>query len=97
MNIAGAVLLVVLVIVGLTFSLLNSTPVEFSYYFGSTVLPLAFALIIAMVVGVLLGALGVLGIVIKLKRESMRLKKVIKASERELSQLRSSANLPKIG
>lgn len=90
MNIIGIIFFVLLILVGLSFSLLNATPVEFNYYFGSAVLPLAFALMIALVVGILFGALGVLAVAIKLKRESMRLKKIIRASERELSQLRAA-------
>lgn len=89
LNIITIIFFIILIILGLTFSLLNSTPVELNYYFSSIQLPLAFALVTALVIGVLFGALAVLSMVVKLKRETMRLKKTIRASERELSQLRA--------
>lgn len=89
LNIITIIFFIILIILGLSFSLLNSTPVELNYYFSSIQLPLAFALVTALVIGVLFGALAVLSMVVKLKRETMRLKKTIRASERELSQLRA--------
>ena len=89
LKITGIIFFAALLTVGLSFSLLNSTPVEVNYYFGSAEMPLAFALIITLATGTLLGILGMLSVVIKLKRESMHLKKTIRASERELSQLRA--------
>lgn len=89
LKIIGIIFFVVLLTVGLSFSLLNSTPVELNYYFGTIQLPLAFSLIISLATGTLLGIFGMLSVVIKLKGESMRLKKTIRASERELSQLRA--------
>jgi putative membrane protein len=89
LKIIGIIFFVVLLTAGLSFSLLNSTSVELNYYFGSAEMPLAFALVITLAIGALFGILGMLSVVIKLKRESMRLKKTIRASERELSQLRA--------
>ncbi len=89
LNIITIIFFIILIILGLSFSLLNSTPVELNYYFSRIQLPLAFALVTALVIGVLFGALAVLSMVVKLKRETMRLKKTIRASERELSQLRA--------
>lgn len=89
LKIFGTIFFVVLLTLGLSFSLLNSTPVELNYYFGTVELPLVFALVFALAVGALLGILGMTGVAIKLKRENMRLKKIIKASEREQSQLRA--------
>lgn len=89
MRVIGVIFFVALLAVSLSFSLLNSVPVTVNYYFGSVELPLVLALMATLTMGVLLGVLGMLTIIFKLKRESMRLKKVIKASERELSQLRA--------
>lgn len=89
LKIIGTIFFVVLLTVGLSFSLLNSTPVALNYYFGTVELPLVFALLLALMTGTLLGILGMLGVVIRLKRENMRLKKTFSASERELSQLRA--------
>ncbi len=88
LNIISIIFFIILIILGLSFSLLNATLVPLNYYFSSVELPLAFALMTALMIGALFGALGVLSVVIKLKRETMRLKKTINASERELSQLR---------
>ena len=89
LKIIGIIFFILLLALGLSFSLLNATPVELNYYFGSIELPLAVALVIPLLMGTLLGIFGMLNIVFKLKRESMRLKKTIRASERELSQLRA--------
>jgi putative membrane protein len=89
LKIIGIIFFVLLLVLGLSFSLLNATPVELNYYFGSIELPLAFALVLTLAIGALLGLLGMLSMVFKLQRETVRLKKVIRASERELSQLRA--------
>lgn len=89
LKIIGIIFFIVLLIVGLSFSLLNSAPVELNYYFGSVELPFSFALVAALATGALLGIFGMLSVVVKLKREAMRFKKTIRASERELSQLRA--------
>ncbi len=89
LNTIGVIFFIVLLAVGLGFSLLNFTPVELNYYFGSVEMPFALALVAALAIGTLLGIFGMVAIVIKLKREGMRLKKTIRASERELSQQRA--------
>lgn len=89
LKIVGIIFFIILLVLGLSFSLINSTPVELHYYFGTVQLPLAFALIIALAAGTLLGILGMLSVAFKLKRETVHLKKTIRASERELTQLRA--------
>ena len=89
LKIIGIIFFILLLALGLSFSLLNATPVELNYYFGNVELPLAFALVLTLALGALLGLLGMLSVVFKLKRETMKLKKIIRASERELSQLRA--------
>jgi lipopolysaccharide assembly protein A len=89
LQIIGAFFFIFLLVLGLGFALLNASPVELNYYFGRVELPLAFALVLTLATGTLLGLLGTLNMVFKLKRENMKLKKIIKASERELTQLRA--------
>ena len=89
LQIMGAVFFVFLLVLGLSFALLNASPVELNYYFGRVELPLASALVLTLAIGALLGLLGMLNMVFKLKRENMKLKKIIKAPERELTQLRA--------
>jgi len=81
--------LLVLVILGLVFAVLNNHPVEFDYFLAKRELPLAALLIATLVAGVLLGMLFSLGIFIRLKRETLRCRRQAQLAEQEVANLRS--------
>ena len=89
MKIINLIFLIVLVLVGLSFSVLNSDPVLLNYYFGSSQLTLATTVAIALAIGALLGLLGGLTKVLKLQRENAKLKRSVKSAERDLHQLQA--------
>ena len=82
----AAILLIILF--GLSFSLLNATRVDVDYYFGAIGMPLSLALVAALIVGAVLGVLSALGVVLGKQRELRRLRKRVRDSEKELSELR---------
>lgn len=89
-RILTVVFLLILLIVGVSFSSLNSESVELNYYFGTKELPLSLSLVIAIGVGAIFGLLGSLGVIMRLKRQVMKLKKSVKSAEREASHLRAT-------
>jgi lipopolysaccharide assembly protein A len=85
-----AFLFILLVLVfGLFFGLLNAEPVHVDYYFGSRDLPLSLVLVLMLVIGALAGAFAGLSIVLRTKREVYRLRREVRLAEKELTNLRS--------
>lgn len=86
----AAFLLILLVLVfGLSFAVLNAQAVRFEYYFGGADMPLALLLAVALVIGALLGVLASLGMMLGLRREMGRLRKHAQVTEKELRNLRA--------
>ncbi|MDH5573516.1 MAG: LapA family protein [Gammaproteobacteria bacterium] len=82
-------LFLLLIIAGIAFAVLNATPVSFNYYFDSTQIPLSLILVLAILVGAVLGVMASIGLIIKLKREISRLKKSVSLTEKEVMNLRA--------
>jgi putative membrane protein len=76
---------------GLFFGLLNAEPVHIDYYFGSRDLPLSLVLVLMLVIGALCGVLAGLGQYLRLRREIHRLRKDIRAAERDTARSRALA------
>ncbi len=91
MRIVALLLMLAVVVLGLLFAVLNAGPVELKYYFGAHEFPLSLVVVVAFGVGVLLGIFSSLGIILRLKRDSARLRKEVNLAEKEISNLR---NLP---
>src|SRR3569832_2017269 len=62
---------------GLVFAVLNAQPVLFNYYFGSRDIPLAFIVAEAIAFGALLGVSASLGMVVKAKRQTSGLRRLV--------------------
>ena len=77
------------VIGGLSFAVLNASPVHLNYYFGSRDVPLSVALVLTLLLGAVLGVVSSFGVVLKLRREIARLRKAVKLAEKEILNLRS--------
>jgi putative membrane protein len=73
---------------GLVFAILNSQTVQLNYYFGSKELHFSLALIVAMLVGALLGVAVSLSMLLRLRREAARLRKAVEMAEKEMANLR---------
>lgn len=89
MRIISFLIVLLVIIVGVTFSLLNSQTVLVNYYVGQHQLPLSFLLMITFAAGCLLAILVGFIIVLKLKLKNYRLCKQLKATQKELEDLRS--------
>ena len=82
--------LVLLVLVaGLSFGVLNAQAVPLHYYLGSTEVPLSLALAVAFAVGVLVGLLACTGALLRQRREIARLRKAMRTAEQEVENLRT--------
>ena len=88
-RIVGLLFLLVVLILGLFFGLLNADPVPLNYYLGTRELPLSLLLVLAVLVGAVCGALASLGIVLRMRHENSRLRKQIRLSEKEVANLRA--------
>lgn len=88
-RIVNLVLILIVTLVTVTFTLLNSQPVKINYYFGSYEIDLLIVIVMALVIGALLGVMAALGKLVSLKQEMLRKDKKIKMAEKELENLRS--------
>lgn len=83
------VILLVVALLGLSFALMNAELVSLNYYFATIQVPLSMVVVLAIVVGALLGVLTMLGMALGQKRELAKMRKSIKLAEMEISNLRS--------
>lgn len=88
-RILGLIFLLLVLMIGLTFAVLNANPVTVNYYFGSREAPLSLVLVLALIVGAVLGVLATTGLVLRLKRENSRLQRANRVAEREVANLRT--------
>ena len=80
---------ILVVIIGITFSGLNSQTVAINYYLGETTLYLPILLLLTLLVGVVLGFIIALPAFLKRKNITRHLKQQIKQAEQEISNLRN--------
>jgi lipopolysaccharide assembly protein A len=88
-RIFSLVFFLIVLICGLFFGLLNAEPVRINYYFGARELPLSLILVITLLAGAVCGVLAAFGMIFRKSREIARLRKEIKVTGKELSNLRS--------
>ena len=67
MRIFSYILILVILIIGITFAILNHAPVTINYYVGQRTLPLSLLLTFSFVIGCLLGLLVGFWILLKTK------------------------------
>lgn len=80
---------IVVVIIGITFSGLNSQIVTINYYLGETTLHLPILLLFTLLIGVVFGLIIALPTLLKKKNTARHLKQKIKQAEQEISNLRN--------
>ena len=71
-----------------TFAAFNMTPVTVNFYLAHTTLPLSVIIVIAMLAGVIIGALALFLATLKLRYENRRLHHKLSLSEQEINSLR---------
>jgi len=89
MRIVNVLVILTLLVLGLTFAILNAEPVTINYYVGKDTLPLSFLLTIAFLTGALVGLLIALVGFFRARRENRQLRKRIDLAEAEVNNLRS--------
>lgn len=77
------VLILLIVLMGISFALLNATSVELNYYLGNVTWPLSLLLVLAFGFGILFGLLGTIGFYIKQKRHMFQLKRELKLAQKQ--------------
>jgi lipopolysaccharide assembly protein A len=89
MRIVSYLILLIIMLIGLTFSALNPTEVVFNYYLGSKSVALSILLVVAFGMGIFLGLLISLFSWLRIKGDNMWLKSRLKNVEKEVQNLRS--------
>ena len=83
------VLVLAVILFGVVFAVLNAESVQLNYYFGSKQLPLSLAIVIAMIIGAILGVLASINLILRSRREVHRLRKASAMAEKEIANLRA--------
>lgn len=84
------IIVVFLVLLGVSFAIINSEPVTFNYYAGETVISLSMLLVLSFAIGGLFGMLACIGLYMKTKQQSLRFKRQAKLANKALDNLRAT-------
>ena len=80
--------ILVVVVLGLGFAVLNAGSVQVNFYFGTLQAPLSMVVVLAVVVGALLGVLASMKMVLAQRRRAGKLQQQVQLAEQELKNLR---------
>lgn len=83
------ILLVIVVLLGLSFALMNAQPITLNYYFSTVEAPLSLLIVFALATGAALGVMAVVGLLLNQKRELSKCRKAARLAEKEINNLRS--------
>lgn len=83
------VFIFILLVIALSFALLNANPVEINYYIGTSKIPLSLLLVITFTIGCLIGLLITLTWYWRARWEGRKLSKKLAMAEKELTNLRT--------
>lgn len=87
-RIIGFIVVLLVVLFGLSFSLLNAESVTVDYYFGELTLALSLLLVLSIIIGAVAGVVACLAILMSRTREMRRLHRRLADTEKELNELR---------
>ncbi|MCC5810318.1 MAG: LapA family protein [Ectothiorhodospiraceae bacterium] len=87
-RVLGLFLLLLVVLLGLSFALLNAGSAELDYYFGSVSMPLSLLVVLVLIVGAVLGVLATMTMMIRRRREISSVRRRLAETEKELNELR---------
>jgi len=83
------ILLLIIILIGITFAVLNQVPVTVNYYMGQKTLPLSLLLVFVFGIGCLSGLLVGGWLAFKMKMKNYHLKQRLKVAEKEVQNLRA--------
>jgi putative membrane protein len=92
MRIIVYIILIILILFGLSFALLNANIVKLNYYLGTVEIPLSLLLLLTVALGVVIGLIASLGPFLKLKRKNHQLHLRIKQLEHQIVTIRIPEN-----
>ena len=79
----------IIIIFGVTFAVLNAENIQLNYYLGSVEIPLSLILVLAMILGAILGVFASLSLIIGSRRSATKLKRSVEVAEKEIVNLRN--------
>ncbi|AKH19876.1 LapA family protein [Sedimenticola thiotaurini] len=83
------IFILLIMMIGAAFAVMNAETVQLNYYFGVQEFPLSVILVAAVAIGAILGVLATLGSSLKLRRENMSLRHKAKIARQEVNNLRA--------
>lgn len=83
------ILVIVFLVIGAAFAIINDQPVELDLYFLVTSLPLSLILLLAVGVGIVLGAIVSAFYFMRIRKENANLRRQSRLVEQEVKNLRS--------
>ncbi len=83
----GFLSLIILVVFGLSFAILNAEPVSLNYYFGYRDIPLSLVVVLSLAVGAVIGVLVSMGMILRLKQQLGGLRRKLLAAEKHADHL----------
>lgn len=89
MRIISYILVILILIFGITFAILNHTPVNINYYVSQRTLPLSLLLTLSFVIGCIFGLVVGFWVFLKTKIKNYRLNQQLKVAEKEIENLRA--------
>lgn len=89
MRIFSYLFMLLLILFGVSFAILNAEPVLINFYIGTQTLPLSLLLVLALFFGVALGLIVSLFLSIKYSSSNAKLRHRLKLAEAEISNLRA--------
>ena len=89
MRILSLGILLIVFLLGISFAVLNPDKISVNYYFGESEIRISTALVLALVIGALLGVISGLGIILRQRTRISRLNRMVSVTEKEVNNLRS--------
>ncbi len=89
MKIISYLIILIIILVGVSFAVLNAEPVVISYFFGSRKIQLSLLLVLTLGCGALIGLFICLFPYLNLKRKNTKLRKRVQVAEKEVENLRA--------
>jgi len=83
------IIYLLLVLVGVSFAVLNAASVKINFYFSTLAMPISVLVVVILGVGVFLGFFLFLGKYWRLKAEHRKIKNQLRLTEKEIRNLRA--------
>ncbi len=86
-RIVAIVLFIIIFVLGAVFSAANNSPITIDYYLSTITLPLSIVVVIAAILGIIIGSFLLITSLLRVKYENRRLNKKIAKLEQELDDI----------